>query len=345
MTKSIDMRLSNSINFARSVLILLVVLGHSLIFWNGNWIFDNIAIQAPILGHIGNWIGTYHTQALTAVSGFTYEFVMENRGGYKFFHLVNKKVRRLLVPFLVVSIFWILPLTSFLIDIDADYFVNKFVMGKSPAQLWFLLMLFDVFILFFPLRSLLGKSQVFYLIFPLLYYVAETLGDISNNYFQFFTALRYLSFFALGHIIYKYRDVFFDNSRCNLRKPLFLCLLALIHVVAYIVYLQNIQGTRTLLMLYLNFGGCITAIAILLFVGERVNPKNKLMAILNENSFAVYLFHQQIIYYTLFFLNGLINPMLHAIINFVISFVLSLIISFVIRKSRFVRVYVFGEKK
>jgi len=70
----------NNINFARTVLIILVILGHSLIFWTGSWVFDNIAIQAPILGHISNWIGTYHTQALTAISGFTYEFIIEKGG-------------------------------------------------------------------------------------------------------------------------------------------------------------------------------------------------------------------------------------------------------------------------
>lgn len=218
-------------------------------------------------------------------------------------------------------------------------------MGKSPAQLWFLLMLFDVFVLFFPLRHLIDKSKMFYLVFPLLYFVAEYFGNASNNYFQFFTSLKYLSFFALGHLSYRYREVLFANSKLNLRQPVFLCFLALIHIVAYIVYLKYIPGTRTILMLYLNFGGCLTAMAILFFVGEKVNPKNKLMAILNENSFAVFLFHQQIIYFTLFYLNGLICPALHAFINFVVSLALSLAISIAIRKNRLVRMYLLGEKK
>jgi len=334
-----------NVNFARTVLIILVVIFHSCLFWAGDWIFDDIVIHSPMLGIMANWIGTYHTQALTAVSGFTYEYITEKRGGYFWSELLNKKIRRLLIPFIVVSLLWILPLTSFFIEIDSEYIVNKFVQGKSPAQLWFLLMLFDVFMLFFPLRKLLDKSRTFYIVFPLLYIAAEYFGNASNNYFQFFTALKYLSFFALGHLVYRCRDFLFTNGKCKFNQPQVLWLLAIIHVIAYIVYLQDIPRTKTLLMLYLNFGGCFTAMAILLYLGEKVNPKNKLLAILNKNSFALYLFHQQIIYYTLFYLNGQIYPVLHAFINFVVSFVLSLAISIAIRKNRFVRVYLLGEKK
>lgn len=335
----------NNVNFARSVLILIVVLGHSIIFWAGNWIFDDIKIEAPLLGQISGWFGTFHTQALTVISGFTYEFVVESRGGYLFPELVKKKLKRLLIPFVLISIFWVLPLTSFVIEIDANYILNKFVLGKSPAQLWYLLMLFDVFVLFYPIRYLLSKSGVFYIIFPILYFAADFFGDTSNNYFQFITSLRYLSFFALGHVIFRYRKVLFSNGPLSLRKPVVLIMLVIIHIIAYITYLLDIPRTKTLLMLFLNFGGALTAAVVLLHIGEKVNPNNKLMSILNNNSFGVYLLHQQLIYYTLFTLNGLINPYLHAVINFAVSLSLSLIISVAFHRSRILRVYFLGEKK
>lgn len=335
----------NNVNFARSVLIVLVVLGHSLIFWTGEWVFGNVAIQEPILGHISNWFGTFHTHALTAISGFTYEYVIDKRGRYYFSDLFKKKIRRLLFPYLFISIFWVIPLTSIFIPVDSDFIVNKFVLGKSPAQLWFLLMLFNVFVLFFPLRHLLEKSSIFYVLFPFLYFISIAFGDLSNNYFQFFTSIKYLSFFAIGHLIYKHRKLLFTNDRCNLRQPLVLCTLALIHVIAYLLYLFNLPGTKTLLMLYLNIGGCFTATAILLYLGEKVNPNNKLMNAFSSNSFGVYLLHQQIIYFTLFYLNGIICPALHAIINFVVSLVLSLVLSALLHKIKFIRIYFLGEKK
>lgn len=333
----------NYIDFTKSALIILVVLGHSFTSWTA--IDPTLIIDAPIIEYISNYLSTFHTITLTAVSGYTYEYITEEKRGYLFKNLINKKVRRLITPFLVVSICWILPLTLFFVDIDSDYLINKFVLGKSPAQLWFLLMLFDVFILFFPIRLLLEKSSIFYIVFPAFYYIGITYGEVSNNYYQFFTALRYLSYFALGHLAYKYRKFLFADHKFNLRQPYAMCLLAFIHVILYLVYLQDIPKTKTLLMLYLNFGGCLTAMSILFYVGEKVNPKNKLMTLLNQNSFAVYLLHQQIIYYTFFFFNGLICPMLHAFINFVVSFGLSLAMSVAFRRSRLVRVNVLGEKK
>lgn len=333
-----------NVDFARTVLILLVVLGHSLLFWGGDWIFSDIAIQAPVLGHIADWIGTYHTQALTAISGFTYEFICEKRGGYMFHDLLAKKVKRLLVPYVLISIFWVIPLTSLVVEVDTRYVIDKFVLGKSPAQLWFLLMLFDVFVLFHPLRLLVERSKWFYLVFPLLYFGSGLVLGGAGNYFQIPRALQYVSFFALGHAVYRYRDTL-STGRCNLRRPWVLALLLVLHVAAFLLYLQHIPRTATLLNLFMNFGGCLAAVAILLHLGNKVGQKSKLLTILSRHSFAVYLLHQQIIYFTLYYLNGLVCPALHAAINFVVSLAVSLLLSVALHKMRIARVYFLGEKK
>lgn len=336
------MNTTQNINFARTILIVLVVLGHSFTSWSA--IEPTLIFHVPLMERFVTWLSTFHTVALTAVSGFTYEYIIENRGGYFFSNFLKKKIQRLLIPFIAISMLWVLPLTSFFVDIDSDYVVNKFILGKSPAQLWFLLMLFDVFIMFYPLRHLLDKNKLVYLVFPLLYYVGDVYGNVSNDYYQFFTSLKYLSYFAIGHLLFKYREKLFAKGRVNLSKPLILSFLVLIHVFVYILYMQDIPGTKTLLMLYLNFGGCVTAMAILFYLGDRI-PNNKMMTLLSENSFAIYLFHQQIIYYAFFFLNGLVCPMLHAFVNFAVSLGLSLSLSAFIRRNKFVRMNLLGEKK
>ena len=331
-----------NVNFARTILIVLVVLGHSFTSWCA--IEPTLIFPVPFMERFAAWLGTFHTMTLTAVSGFTYEYIIEKRGGYVFLNFLKKKIRRLFIPFIAISLVWVLPLTSFFVNIDSEYVISKFILGKSPAQLWFLLMLFDVFIVFYPLRLLLDKTKLVYIVFPFLYYVGDAYGDVSSDYYQFFTALKYLSYFALGHFVFKCRERLFASGIVNLSKPLILCLLGIIHVLVYILYIQDIPRTKTLLMLYLNFGGCVSAMAILFYIGDKIS-KNKLMTLLNDNSFAVYLFHQQIIYYAFFFLNGLVCPMLHAFINFAVSFGLSLALSVLIRRSKFVRINLLGEKK
>lgn len=334
----------NNVTFARTALIVLVVLGHSLAPWTGDWGYTEAAIDAHVLGYFSQWISTYHTITLTALSGFTYEYIIDRRGGYFFSDLLHKKTKRLLMPLLLVSVLWVIPLTSYFAEITPDFVVNKFLLGKSPSQLWFLLMLFDVFVMFFPLRILISKSKWFYLLIPLLYVLGYVMGNQDNNYYQYFTALCFLSFFAIGHLAYRYKEKLFSLNKC-LANPQVLITLLLIHVFAFILYLHDIPKTKTLLMLYMNFAGCLTVMAVLFYLGNRINQQGKLMSILNANSFAIYLFHQQIIYYSLFFLNGLINPIFHVVINFVASLVLSLVVSTVIRRIGFLRIYMLGEKK
>ncbi len=335
----------NNVTFARTALIVLVVLGHSLAPWTGDWGYTEAVIDAPILGYISQWISTYHTITLTAISGFTYEYIVDKRGGYLFNELLKKKTKRLLIPYFLVSVLWVIPLTSYFADITPDFVINKFVLGKAPSQLWYLIMLFDVFVMFFPLRLLINKSKWFYLLPPMLYVLGSLIGDQTNNYYQFFSALRFLSFFAIGHLVYQYKEKLFSIKRISLGNPQVLITLLLIHVFVFILYLQDIPKTKTLLMLYMNFAGCLTIMAALFYIGERINQQGKFMSMLNDNSFAIYLFHQQIIYYSLFFLNGLMNPVLHAFVNFVVSLALSLVFILVFRKVGFLRIYMLGEKK
>ena len=57
----------------------------------------------------------------------------------------------------------------------------------------------------------------------------------------------------------------------------------------------------------------------------------------------MYLFHQQIIYFTIYWLNGKVNPYLHAGINFVAALVGSFIISSILMRWKVTR-FLIGEK-
>lgn len=59
---------------------------------------------------------------------------------------------------------------------------------------------------------------------------------------------------------------------------------------------------------------------------------------------AIYLFHQQIIYFTIIWLNGKVNPYLNAIVNFIVALVLSSLISTLLMRFKVTRVLI-GEKK
>ncbi len=334
-----------NINFAKSILMILVVLGHSFAFWTGHWGFGKVAIDSPCLGYFSDWVGSFHVYAFVTISGFIYEYIIETRGGYNSIKvLAYKKARRLLCPYIFTSLLWTIPLTSFFVDIDLSNLVHKFLLGKSPAQLWFLLMLFNVFILFYPIRELVNSSFLFYALVPILYIIGYMFENSSFNFFQIFTGMKFLFFFTLGHFLYKYRTVFFNDKRISLSNLKFLIFLLALNLYAYFLYLSDVLGFKTLLLLFLNIEGSIAVMSILMLLGNRVDPYNKIYKTIKDNNFAIYLLHQQIIYFSLYFFNGYIFPYAHAILNFVISSFLSLLISIYLRRYKYVRLYVFGER-
>lgn len=65
--------------------------------------------------------------------------------------------------------------------------------------------------------------------------------------------------------------------------------------------------------------------------------------LLSKNSMTIYLFHQQIIYFTILWLNGKVNPYVNSFINFVVSLFLSSLISTMLMKFKVTRILI-GEK-
>lgn len=92
-----------------------------------------------------------------------------------------------------------------------------------------------------------------------------------------------------------------------------------------------------------NIVGAIIAFAILQKVADKVKWNNKGFTLLSKRSMTVYLLHQQIIYFFIYWLNGVVHPYLHAAINFAGSLAISLAIAHVLMKIPFAR-YLIGEK-
>lgn len=136
-------------NFAKTLLMLCVVLCHSVAFYGGNWFTALEPVQSNrFLGLLSSWLGTFHVQAFTLISGYIFYYLKKESGKYsdcKAF-IINK-VRRLLIPYVAISIIWIIPIGYLYYRYTFNDIIQYFILGQSPAQLWFLLMLFNVFVI------------------------------------------------------------------------------------------------------------------------------------------------------------------------------------------------------
>lgn len=91
--------------------------------------------------------------------------------------------------------------------------------------------------------------------------------------------------------------------------------------------------------------GALMSFFILQWLADKVDWKNnRLFMFFSKHSMTIYLFHQQIIYFTIIWLNGELNPYLHAFVNFVIALTLSSIISVLLMKFKTTRILI-GEKR
>ena len=71
--------------------------------------------------------------------------------------------------------------------------------------------------------------------------------------------------------------------------------------------------------------------------------ESKAFMICSNCSMPIYLLHQQLIYFSITWLNGIVNPYVNSLVNFVLSFGISLIISSVFMKFKTTR-FLIGEK-
>ena len=117
--------------FAKTVLMLLVILYHSCVFWTGTWWDTDPAFDSAGLKMIALWLNSFHIYGFTLISGYLFAYKVL-KGGY---------------------------------NVSWEKIVNAYFLCTFPEQLWFLWMLFGVFVIAWPLRWVfLNRPKVGYLI-------------------------------------------------------------------------------------------------------------------------------------------------------------------------------------
>lgn len=188
-----------NIDVLRGTAILLVFLGHAIVVY-------------PIdLHEIGwcNWlfilVSSVHMPIFFSVSGYCFS----NKAGY-FTHL-QKKVVRILIPYLIFNIYEMVPRTLFpqLVNRDKslyEWFVSMLLHGGGS---WFLYTLFVLFLIFPLIAKIMEKnlpcavavlatSILIYYFIPRIYYfklneVVEYLPFFTGGYLLQLCRVRYMS--------------------------------------------------------------------------------------------------------------------------------------------------------
>lgn len=328
--------------FAKTILMLCVIGYHSILFWGGNWFTANPAASCAPLAWLAKWLNSFHIYGFTFISGYLFFYLKQEKGKYqRFLPFLKGKGMRLLIPYVFVAAVWVVPARIVWQGFDFSTLVWDFLLGVAPNQLWFLLMLFLVFAIVWPLSNLLAKHNVLTVILCGGFYGLGMVGSgLAPNVFQIWIACKYVIFFVAGFKLRQY------GSRLIMKIPGVLWLAG--HILLFVAW-QWLSRSQLLPMKLLTLGAGVivnlTGAVMSFVILQKIAPKANFRMLQKLATYAmpIYLFHQQMIYLFIFLLNGVVHPVLHSVINFIGGLGISLLISFLLMKFRLTRHFI-GEK-
>ena len=98
---------NETIEKLRVFAIIIVVLGHSIIIFDPNWGIYTTNNKCEFLYILKQFINIIQMPIFFAISGFLFYNTCEK---YKFLKLCKEKIIRIIIPFIVVTLFWLIPI-------------------------------------------------------------------------------------------------------------------------------------------------------------------------------------------------------------------------------------------
>ena len=308
----------NDLNSLRVFALSMVILRHSFAPFLGSWGLDQIYEQSDQTKIIGEYVSTISMPLYVFISGVLFSFLRNSLNKYPNYRiLIQKKTKRLIRPYLIIAPLYIF----FFTDISSvSEFLIKF--WKGAGHLWFLLMIFTVFLIFYPLEKYFKKNALKgFLIMIGLYFINPIVWYIGA--YPISLAFKYITFFYVGYFFF-FNSVEILNF---LNKKLFLL------IFSHSYDTHNLTSWFQVLT-FLPMG--ILSVSFIFILFSKMTYKksihiNSSVKNINDMSYYMYIFHQPLLmlFFTLPFLTEWKNPFV-IIISFLFVFITSLILGNII---------------
>ena len=336
------------ISLLRVFATLIVVLGHSMIIYVYKWGIFTPAVSSDAFNILKQYIDTFQMPLFVFIAGFLYYRAVNEKGRYtKLSDLVKEKAYRLLIPYIVISLFYLVPI-RYAVEYDGyinnsflNVLIHKIILMRDAGNLWFLGMLFGVFVITWIIEN---KTKFNALTKAVLYVFFYFVWVLIPQYLQIHNILHYLVFFYLGGLAYRYR------YKLDLKIPVIAVIFA-ISVICYIGYLYFdaqhgviYSVCENAAMLFASLNGILFLFALSLKLGKTKITDKKIVNDIDKNSYGIYLFHEAVIYVVYYFLGKQsIPPVLFVAVNFILGLSAALVITLMLRRCNLG--FVIGEKK
>lgn len=324
---------------------LLVVLGHSSHIYVDGWVYSS-KIDSKFFWFLTHYIYSFHMPLFVFITGYVYYYTKVELHKYnKLEILTRNKFMRLLIPYYLVGIFYLIPIRTLLGHYKGYGFLTVIfkgiILAKFSGNLWFLWMIFNVFVLFYIMeKRIKSNNTIINFCFMFVMFIAGNflLKRDRLSIFQIPNILIYFIYFYCGYIFRQHQKSI--KSMFTKYKHLGLSVFIL-HLVLFFI-LNSVghtipQTTNNFkLELFMDCFGLITAVSSIIFyyylsvVFERKYPaimNNRLFNILQKYNFKIYLFHYPIIFIILYFIaDSSLNPFILVNSCFILSIILSILL-------------------
>ncbi|WP_431196330.1 acyltransferase family protein [Maribacter dokdonensis] len=284
----------DDLNLLRTFAILLVVLRHCFAPFMGIWpisVFYRYNLFADILG---KYVSTISMPLFVFISGLLFSYLRNNLKKYPTYRiLITKKIARLLRPYVILAPIYILIFTNF--NTPTGFILN---LWKGAGHLWFLLMIFTVFIIFYPLEKYFIKKPLLFFGIISLIFLLHPLVSILKIY-PLAKCLQYLPFFYIGYFFH-YKNVLVNKILYGKFWVLFtLHLIIFITLLAISEFMQS-GVLKSLSITYINLPLSIVSVSMIYLLFTNFTFLNSIIPTsiinnLNKNSYYIYIIHQPLL--------------------------------------------------
>lgn len=227
--------------------------------------------------------------------------------------------------------------------------IKSFVLGLNTGHLWYLLMLFNIFILFYLYESFILNKKYSIVLNLILFSILYISSGFFTNIFQINRAIQYSIFFYLGYEFFRNKDKLtlklekFKPKNILIIIPI-LTAISLVLILVSKIRLSNIMLSK--LFSLINVVAALVCITICYLIVYLINNRmkniilkekiDKLINIIGKYSFNIYLLHEPIIFIVLHFIaSKYINPNILVMVCLSISVSLSMLISVIYMKIKY----------
>lgn len=282
----------NYIAYLRGVMVLFVVLGHALTIFVSDYAGHEM-IESVFGSTLRTIIYSFHMPVFMAISGYLFFFEVQNAMKNSLFDgfgkFVIKKVKRLLIPFILIFYFWRKPLLylanpTIYDGMTVSQTTKNYLSVSTTGALWFLYVLFIIFILQRLLVKIIWKDNISLFIFLALFSFISVLSyKLSGPVHH---VMLYNIYFMIGCAIHKFEDEF---------KKVFLPAIVFLAVIGTVIIIF-VRPT--------GFAGALISFVTALFdiyIAFELSKKTehlfkKPISIISDLSMGIYLFHEPIIF-------------------------------------------------